>query len=197
MKPSLSLALGSVLCLILAGCTVTSDNPLSSPDTAQADQRLVGDWFSKKDKTTFHFTVSKGGWMHVKITQSNPGGKTDSYDFFPTTIGSTTFLNVQNEDDDGHHIKGYILLRYTISGNHVLQMWMASQDEAAAAVRAGKLKGIVHENKNSMVAVGNPPHPDVDVTLQDSPARLVKFIQGTDVEKFFSNKMEPLTRIKP
>jgi len=195
VKSPFSLALGLALCLILASCTVTSDNPLSSPDTAQADQRLVGDWFGKKDKNTFRFTASKGGWMHVEIIPSKAGEKTDSYDFFPTTIGSTTFLNVQNEDDDGHPIKGYFLLRYTISGDHVLQMWMVSQDAAAAAVRAGKLKGIVHQDKNPMM-VGQPPHPDVDVTLQDTTANLVTFIQGTDVDTLFSDKCDPLYRVK-
>ena len=59
----------------------------------------------------------------------------------------------------------------------------------AEAIRAGKLKGIVHENKNLMV--GQPPHPDEDVTLQDTSENIAKFIQSTDAIALFSQKMEP------
>jgi hypothetical protein len=197
MKTPLSLALGSALCLLLTSCVVTSDNPLSSPDAAHADQALVGDWLGKKDQDTFHFSVKNGPWMHVEIIPAKAGDKGDSYDLFPTVIGNTTFLNVVmiGKDDQGHPTKSYVFVRYLISSDNVLQMWMMSQDAAAAAVRAGKLKGIVHQDKSLMV--GQPPHPDVDVTLLDTSANIVKFIQSADVTALFSEEREPLYRVKP
>lgn len=204
MKTLSSLALGVTLCLFLTSCVVTSDNPLSSPEAAKPDPKLIGDWFQKKDQETFHFTETHGGWMHVVITPKpvDKAGnminrKPEEYDFFPTTIGDNTFLNVVliGKDDKDRPTKGYVFLRYTIEHDHVLQMWMISQDEVAAAVRAGNLKGVVQEDKEPIM-VGHPPHPDVDVALQSSSSHIVKFIESSDLKKLFSDKMEPLRRIK-
>lgn len=203
MKTPLSLALGSALCLLLTSCVTDSLNPLSSPDTAHADSRLLGDWFDKDQDT--HFSVTKGPWMHVVITtkQAAPNGrpsmidlKPEAYDFFPTVIGKDTFLNVQmiGKDDQGHPTKSYAFLRYSISSDHVLQMWMMSEDLLAAAIRAGKLKGVV---KPTGFISGQAAHVDVDVTLLDTTANIVKFIQSMDVTELFSEKMEPLYRVKP
>jgi hypothetical protein len=198
MKTPFPLALGSALCLLLTSCVVTSENPLSSPHTAHADQQFVGDWFGKKDLNTFRFTLTKAPWMHVEIIPAKAGEKTDSYDFFPTVIGNNTFLNVVliGKDDQGHPTKAYVFVRYSISGNRVLQMWRMSQDAAAAAVRAGKLTGIVDQDKNPMM-VGQPPHPEVDVTLHDTGSKIVKFIQNSGVDELFSDTMEPLYRVMP
>jgi len=201
VKTLLSLTLGAALCLLLTSCVVTSDNPLSSPDHARADQALVGDWFAKKDQDTFHFSVKNDHWMHVIITHKQPGmldQKPEEYDFFATMIGNNTFLNVEmaGKDDQGHPTKSYVFVRYSISPDHVLQRWMMSRDAAAAAVRAGKLKGTVHQDKNPPM-VGEPPHPDVDVTLQDTSANIVKFIQCADVTALFSEKMDSLYPGKP
>ena len=197
MKAPLILGLGFALCLLLTSCVVTSDNPLSSPDTAHVDQALVGDWFGKKDQDTFHFSVTNVPWMHVVITHKQADQKPDEYDFFPTVIGNNTFLNVVliGKDDQGHPTKSYVFVRYLISSDHVLRRWMMSRDAMAAAVRAGRLKGTVHQDKNPMM-VGDPPHPDVDVTLQDTSVNMVKFILGVDLTALFNDKMEPLYRVK-
>ena len=65
----------------------------------------------------------------------------------------------------------------------------------AAAVRAGKIKGVVHENKDSMLA-GKPGHPDVDVNLTDSSANLVRFLQTADLDQLFSTKLDILYRVE-
>ena len=140
---------------------------------------------------------TKAHWMHVEMVPDKAGEKTEAYDLFPTVIGHDTFLNVVmiGKDDQGHPTKGYYFLRYTVSGNHALHMWMISQDAAAAAVRAGKIQGVVRDNHTPVLGV-KPPHPDVDVTLQDTSANLVAFIQGSDAAKLFSDKMETLYRVK-
>jgi hypothetical protein len=45
--------------------------------------------------------------------------------------------------------------------------------------------------------VGQPPHPDVNVTLQDTSPNIVRFIQSADVSALFNDKMEPLYRVNP
>ena len=198
MKTSCLAALGLALCLLLSSCIVTSDNPLGSVDNAEADSRLLGDWYGKKEQNMFRFTMKKGPWMHVDIISSKPGDKMDSYDFYPTTIGKNTYLNVviTGKDDQDKPTKAYTFVRYTITRNRVLQMWRISQDVTAAAVRAEKLKGTVHQDKNPMM-VGTPPRPDVDVSLTDSTTTLAKFVRNADVSTLFSDKMEALYRVNP
>jgi hypothetical protein len=189
------LVLGLPICLLLTSCVTDSQNPLSSPETAQADQRLLGDWSDKKDPGTGRVSMTNAApWMQVESIDDKTGQKTD-YDFFPTVISGTSFLNVQGAvaDSDGHPSKNYVFLRYTISSGDVLQMWMISQDAVIAAVRAGKLKGIVHQDRIS-------PHngdADHDVTLLDTSANLVKFIRNSNVHALFNDEMEPLYRVKP
>ena len=206
MKTFLRFLIGSALCVLLTSCVVTSDNPLSPAETAHADLALLGDWYSKKDQDTYHYTLSSASWMHVVIThkQTDTGNKPgmidlkpDEYDFYPTTIGNATYLNVvlNGKDDQGHPTKSYVFVRYTITTDHVLVRWMMSRDVLAATVRAGKLKGKVHQDKNPTM-VGNPPQPDIDVNLTDTGENITKFILNSDVYKLFSDQMEPLERVK-
>jgi len=195
----LPLALGLTLAILLTSCVTDSETPLSSPDTAQADQQLVGDWRMKKDSDndTFRFSTTKGAWMHVQILPDKPGDKQEDYDLFPTVIGHDHFLNVVQigKDDQGHPAKRYVFLRYKISSGRVLRMWMMSQDAAANAVRTGKLKGVVHGNQAPILA-GKMHDTNVDVTFEETSANLAAFIQNGDAKALFNEKMEPLYRME-
>jgi len=201
MKPLCSLVLGSALCLLLTSCVTESVNPLSSPDTAKADPRLVGDWRggTDSDPNICRFSITKAPWMHVDIIHPNekrePNELPDSYDFFPSVIGKETFLNVVviGKDDDDRPTKGYLFVRYKFSGNNVLTMWLMSQEVPAAAIHAGKLKGLVKQNG---LTLADPSRPDIDVTLEDTGANIVKFIQNSNLDDLFNNKMNRLYRIK-
>jgi len=197
MKKLSTLVLGCTACLLLASCTPTSINPLSSPKTAQPDQRLLGDWYGDTNDShdTYHFTLKKGAWMHVVITHSKTDDKPDSYDLFPTVIGKQTFLNVQmdSKDDKRKPLKMYVLLRYALSSDQKLSSWNMSSTVLAAAINAGKLKGIVQEDAHPITG-GQPAQPDRDITLQDTSEHLANFIQSTDVDLLFSEKMSTLHR---
>jgi len=126
--------------------------------------------------------------MHVEIIPDRPDDKPgpdelpQSYDFFPTVIGKETFLNVVmvGKDDNGYPTKTYLFLRYKFSGKNILRMWMMSQELTAADIHAGKLKGVL---------------VDSDVYLQDSGANIVKFIQNSDLDELFNDKMNGFYRI--
>ena len=72
--------------------------------------------------------------MHVDIIhpkeKSEPNELPDSYDFFPTVLGKETFLNVVmvGKDTQGHPTKSYMILRYKFTNDHVLHMWMLSDE---------------------------------------------------------------------
>lgn len=198
MKKPLVLSLGLALCLLLSSCVVTSDNPLSPPETAKPDRMLLGRWQSKDSPDEINiFTIKDEHWMHLEVRKKNQ--PSESYDLFPTIVGNNQFLNVieLGTDDKGHPTKmGYFIVRYEISPDYVFSTWMMDQDKAAALVRAGKLKGIVHQDKNASM-VGQPPHPDVDVTLQDTGENIAKFIQRHGVKALFSDKPGVMSRIEP
>jgi hypothetical protein len=150
--------------------------PLSSAETARADPALVGDWLEKSDQEIYRVTAKNGAWMHVDILKA--GVKTDSYDFFPTTIGKNSFANVvlTKKDDQILTDKAYTFIRYSLSSKGVLKMWSMSPEAAKAAVKAGKLQGFVTKDK------------DPDVSLTDDSASLVKFIENADLDKLFTNQ---------
>src|ERR1700677_1178734 len=201
MKKLLLPVVGVFLCLALASCTVDSDNPLSPAKDAKPDKRLIGMWHDPKDGDTISFTLKKNGWMHIVDTpKPEPPGSNGivvngfkDYDAFITVIGKNTFLNVvmtPGQIDSNHLNKTYIFLRYTITGDH-LQMQMLSPDAVAKVVRAGKLKGVITEEKS----IGTNA-PDTDVTLTGSTEDLAKFLQGTDINALFSVKLNSFQRDK-
>jgi len=182
---------------LLSSCMTLSENPLSPAETARPDSRLAGTWVGKNEDApddVFRFTQGKGAWMRLTITHPDKKEKLESYDLFPSIIGKRTFLNVRTsgKDERGRTVKGYYIVRYSISSSHVLTMWPLSSDAMADAVREGKLKGIVHRNNDIL---DDSPHSDVDVTLQDSGANLSRFIQSHDSDDVFGDKMNPLKRV--
>ncbi len=184
---------------MLSSCTTVSENPLSSPETSRPDPRLVGAWRGTSDTahdSILRFSITKGSWMHVTITEPGKKEKPESYDLFPTVIGRHTFLNVvmTGKDDKGRPTKNYFFIRYSISSDHELRMWSMSQDEAASAIREGKLKGIVKEDKNPLTT-RRLSHPDVDVVLQDTSANLFRYIQKHDVDDLFDDEMSSSKRV--
>jgi hypothetical protein len=194
MKNFLPVVLGLVLCLLLSACVATSENPLSSPETAQPDPKLIGTWHEKGDNNeSYEFTLKDAHWMHVEDRKNDK--PVESYDMFVTVIDGNRFLNVRHVglDEQGHPFKKeYFVMRYEVT-NHVFSTWMLDQDKAAAAVRSGKLKGTVQENQSK---VGNPPHSDVDVFLQDSGANMVKFIHENGPKALFSDKPCVMLRVE-
>jgi hypothetical protein len=199
MKKPLFLSLGMALCLLLTSCVVTSDNPLSPPETAKPDVKLLGKWQSKDDPDEVDFfTIKNEHWMHLEIQKKDR--PSDSYDLFPTIIGKQKFLNVIQlvKDDKGNITRqGYYIVLYDISPDHVLSTRLMDQDKAAALVKSGKLKGIVKQNGDSSSSSPlRSSHPDVDITLQSTGADLIKFIQNSGTEAFFSDKASTMTPIK-
>jgi hypothetical protein len=184
--------LGSVLllCLMLTACVVDSKNPIGSPESAQIDQRLLGDWIATNGDIV-HFSARDAHWMTVVTTPKtpDPDKKPEPSVFFVTTIGDESYLSMKSTDANSKPI--YSLFHYRISSEQKLQMWGLSQDEMAAAVRAGKLKGTVQDRGTA----GNPPHPDLDVHLTDTSERLAKFISHHDPAVLFTDESDPLTKI--
>ena len=195
MRTSFAAAFGFVFCLALTSCMTESAQPISSPTTAVADPRFIGDWRgSEGDEKTYRFLPTKTAWMHVIVIPSPNESSSKANlevgkfcDAFPSVIGKNTFLNILLYDDDGQRSKNYLLLRYKFShGNRRIRMWTMEQDYLIDAIAKGKLKGKIEQetfNKN--------------VLLQDTSANILKYIQTANIGDLFDEELEPLRQATP
>jgi hypothetical protein len=183
-------AFGIAACLLLTSCVVTSDHPLSSPETSQPDPGLIGTWGDKgENDDVYVFTIKNGHWMHYE--QRKDGKRQMACDFFVTSLDGRTYMNLLDLDKN---YPGYTVIRYEIlTGRGVLMSWGIDQDKAAAAVRAGRLKGTVYVNKGML---GQPPHHDVDVRLKADSDTLAAFIRDEGVGTLFADKNNDLYRLR-
>jgi len=183
VKTSSLLTFTAIACLVLSSCVPGSQCPLSLPKDAHVDSSLIGDWLNKEDQETYRITAKDSSWMHVDVLKA--GAKTDSYDFFSTTVGKNTFANVvlNNKDNPALPPTAFTFIRYSTSTTGTLKMWSLSSKASAAAVHSGKLKGSVSADKNE------------DVYLTDDSDVLFKFLQKADLDKLFTNEIT-LTKVE-
>ena len=187
------------LCLMLvvfiASCLPNpqTKHPLSDPQEARLDKRLLGRW-------------SPGGKNHIiigKATGRNvpPGimkaetfgyftdskGKTNverhAYFFFSTTIDKRHYANIfeckslmQKEPQWGK-IDSFGFIKYTVSGNKLTWVY-ASEKFVKDAVTKKQLQGDVWHGSTRLF-----PTPG-GVGITDSSANLRKFVAGEDARLF-------------
>jgi len=181
MRPAFSLLLIATL-LGLAGCLPVSQNSLSSPEKAVADARLAGVWYGKSGEDTIflHFVAGESSKMDlVEVDHQKGDAHTNIYTMFPSVIGSTHYMNVQEKKGAN---KSYYLARYQISASGALTIWLMSEKPVTKAIKSEKISGKVVE-KNS--ANGTPDH---DVTVTASTEKLAAFVGKSDPEILFAEK---------
>ena len=189
MKPAFFLLVIAGL-LGLAGCLPVSQNPLSSPEKATADARLAGVWYGKSGEDTIflHFVAGDTAKMDIVEVdhQKNGDAHTNIYTMFPTVIGDTRFMNVQEKKGAN---KSYYLARYQISTTGSLTIWLMSEKAVTKAIKGEKISGKVVE-KNS--ANGTPDH---DVTVTASTEKLAAFVGKSDPEILFAEKFGTFKKV--
>ncbi|MFZ5906784.1 MAG: hypothetical protein ACOYVJ_05175 [Nitrospirota bacterium] len=109
-----------VFSIMLCGCPYESEFPLSSPDTAQIDRELIGNWKYGAPGETEAATLSIYPFNDHEIIIMSPEGnrKIVAYRAFATCIQGEHFLNVQEigpSGDAGH----WLFVGYSIAGNRL------------------------------------------------------------------------------
>ena len=108
------------MAMILCGCPLVSEHPLSDPATARIDEALLGVWKSQDPES--------GEWRRLTfqpfdghgLVASTPADKADaedSFHVFTTEMEGERFLNIR-ELDTG--MSGWYLLRYVIDGQKLV-----------------------------------------------------------------------------
>ncbi len=70
---------------------------------------------------------------------------------------------------------------------------MISDDLAAAAVRTGKLKGLVQQTGQTLT---QPTRPDLDVTLKETSSNITRFLASSNLDEVFDRQMNGFYRVK-
>lgn len=159
------------LALLLSGCFVTSEHPLSDPKDAQPDPALAGEWRSTihadEPPTRIRFD-RRGRGLIAETTQSKPANPSER--FFVTKTAKASYLNITGSTPH----KGGYFLRYQVSADGKrLTFWMPKTATFRRAVTKGKLKGVIDNSQNT---TGDDRLDGVH--LSDSPAAILQFMES-------------------
>jgi hypothetical protein len=195
-----------VLVFLFSGCTLDSESPLSDPDNAKVDEKVLGKWINT-DKDAFAQTTTvekisaKGyppGVMKLALRPveagDNPAGMFGLV--FCTELKGKTYVNLCGQMVDApaklpawEKVRAgqFSILKYAVEGD-TLSLWHL-RDEAPleTAIANGKLKGTVR--KRGQFDWG----PKYRVT--DTTANLAQIVADAD-EKLFSGAKAVLVRAK-
>jgi hypothetical protein len=191
-------------CLLTAGCSLDSKNPLSSPKNSKPDTRLAGVWRVRDrngDLTYLHVgTVGAklpSSVMRVlPITHTKNGDVTpeDELLIFPTTLGANTYLNMPGGSErqiklllekgwNPEAVDGFFILKYKLEGDALL-IWLMDSDAKERAIKSGKIKGLIKRTKDK-----------TDVEFTDTTENVARFVAGAG-DELFSKEVNRLERVK-
>jgi hypothetical protein len=158
----------------LSGCAPVFLNPISEPDRAELDKRLLGRWkgTDKENKNDYIlFEASSNTQMNVSLFDDKEPNPKPMFRMFSSKVGSRYYMNLGFIDEDTS--KGYLLARYELEGT-TLTVWLLDEDKVKAAIERGLLKG-------------NPGVGTIDTKVNDSSERVVQFLAASD--SWFTEKM--------
>jgi len=199
MKAPVTLIL--TMLLLASGCD-DSKNPLSSPEASKLDERLLGIWrYQEEDGEVVYYHVGQagekfpGGMMRI-ITVRHERSKVDSPEeclAFSTSLGDKDYLNVVLEGDkkqvkllnekgwNADAVDGYTLVKYQVDGDKT-RVWLTDDDAKKAAIRSGKIKGVIEANKPTR--------------FTDSTENVARFVVEADKNLFKSPEKFQFERVK-
>jgi hypothetical protein len=183
---------GLALLLGLVACVPESRHPLSDPETATIDERLVGLWAGRFGEANayLHFLPRSEGEMEIIAVSRGVEGES-GWSVFTTVsgaIGETWYMSVKGRLDDGEPWRegggGFFLCRYRISAEGELLVWMLGAEAAVAAI-AGGLGGRVEKGRF---------FDDIEITA--STAELAAYLATADPKKLFTDPIGSFRRVE-
>jgi hypothetical protein len=148
---------------ILAGCVLK--DPLSNPDQAKLDDRLIGAWKYEGEKSkdeNWILFVGKADLRHAPpgimkaVSVENDREKqigVRTHYFFPTCLSEVNYANLLDENPlDGekektwneNRVQQWLLIKYSVEIDR-LTIWFLDASAVEKAVTRGEVKGIVEE----------------------------------------------------
>lgn len=190
------LALIAPFCLLLTSCTyVACKEPVGTPIKDGLAEKIDGTWQFGNDAV--HIKTLGDGKVRVSSIRQDKTEVTLKQDtIVVTTIGEGMYANWPVVIKDHAMSPQYMPLYMTV-GDRALVLYHPQYEVFAEAVRSGKLKGAIKENKPT--ALGDPAAKDVTepegVSINDAKA-LEEFIRQRPMSDLFNvNKPLGATRI--
>ncbi|MCZ6721526.1 MAG: hypothetical protein O7A65_08290 [Proteobacteria bacterium] len=124
---------GILLASALTGCVPESEHPLSSPDTAVIDERLVGLWTGVLVDEPMYLHVFRRSEQSLEILAVNPGDETTPGSWLVLAVHSSEidgdwYMNAKSlaEEEMIHDLadEDYLLFRYEVTARGELVIWM-------------------------------------------------------------------------
>ena len=169
----------ALLALLLGGCLVQSDAPLSPLVALPAASPLLGTWVhAEKDEVSYFHCGNEGASARVIEVDLLKDGrvKSESYAVSATTLDGNGYLSLELAGKDGPK---YLWMKYRLTGNDALTLWSADEKFVGEAVKRGEISGTV-EAKSS--------YPRVLVSADAE--RLRRFVREHDARIFAGKPLE-------
>lgn len=185
---------GALIVLVaLAGCLPEAVHPLSDPDQASRDQRLLGLWSATiEDGTLFAHFLSEGGSVMEIMTVSyedDGDGEWLAFSMFASRVGDDWYMNVKPLAESGEAFdqaeQNYYLSRYEITGDGRLTVWTMTEGAVIEDIRAGKVGGVVEEG--GWVTT---------IRITEGTEGLTSYVRGSDPARLFGERLGEFRRVR-
>jgi hypothetical protein len=172
MKTTLRPLLLLLFAFSSTACVVVSMQSLIDPQSSKFDPQLRGRWVSREKKQEQIYALFDGGPLLESNILAGKGFTDRSellFEMVVGTLGKHRYLSLKPKSDDSW--KGYLLIRYAISGDE-LQVWLLNSARINEAISQGKLKG---ESSGGTS----------DTMISDSPAKFAAYIEANQDPELF------------
>jgi hypothetical protein len=166
--------LTALLCLSLSGCDVVFISPLVDPKDAIVDTCLVGKWSVPESKLyeKGHINIKRSGQKLIiaSVTSKTLKDKLMK-EFYTISCNEKSFIvAAYTGRTEKKEQKGHLIIRYKIENNS-LTLWLAVPEMFKAAIKEGKLHGVVGEAFDSTI-------------ISDPTDETLKFLCSSDDKMF-------------
>lgn len=178
-----------------AACVPVSEQPLSDPETAKLEPRLIGTWTAtiEGELAILHVLPRNERLAELLLVSSRtaavgPRGDWMAFTLFPSRIGDTDYANLRFVAQSGENSpdlpEGYHLARFRLGPDDTLEIWPMRAEDAKRAIRDG-LGGEIKDGKW------------VDeIRFTATTAELRAYLEGHDPAALFTERLGTFRRWK-
>ena len=139
-----------VFVLILTGCGVYSQHPITPFNETQIDQKLFGtwSWLEKAESGYIHIGVDdESKRLKVLMVSMHENGEMSFMEFegHSSSVGKNHYLNLKLMQPEEDRIDQYMFIKYAITSN-LLNIGLMDSEMIVNAIKNGTLKGKVQRD---------------------------------------------------
>ena len=177
-----------LLPVLLPGCLPETRNPITPPEAAIEDDRLLGLWSARvEDEDIFlHVLRADNNQLAILVVSHRPDGRggIDNYQGHVSALGDRRFVNLRPVEDstvdNSNPDLGYLIIGYDWDGPDRLVARFLAEQPLVDAIAAGTLTGSVTDDG---AGLGR------DVMLTAESAQLAAYLTAGDPAVIFDETL--------